>query len=58
MEKLYRIITNYGACAGVIVGEDNIVIDTAPIFRWMIGKKFENIKRWKKIKEIKGEANG
>ena len=49
----YLIDTGY-ACAGILVGDDNdIVLDAAPIFKWMIGKKLEDIRKWKKIKNIK-----
>jgi len=52
IKRLYQIDTGY-ACAGVIVNADNIVIQTAPIFRWMIGKPTSQIKKWKKIKAIR-----
>ena len=40
----YLVDTGY-ACAGILVGDDtDVVLDAAPIFRWMIGKKLEDIK--------------
>ena len=50
--KLIQIDTGY-ACAGIFVSSNEIVLDTAPVFKWMIGKKLEDIKKWKKIKGIK-----
>lgn len=47
---LYFIDTGY-AYGGIIV-EDDICIKAAPIFKWMIGKKLSEIKKWKKIISI------
>ena len=44
MEILYRIVLPY-ACGGLIV-RDNIIIDSAPIFKWMINKRLSEIKKW------------
>ena len=50
--KLYTVCTDY-ACAGIEVDEKGIVIDAAPIFSWMIGKTFIEVKKWQKIKKIR-----
>jgi len=47
----YVIDTGY-ACAVILVGDNGIVLDAAPVFRWMIGKELEDIKKMKKIKSI------
>lgn len=49
--SLYQVDTGY-ACAGVVVGTEGAVIDAAPIFRWMIGKQWASVKRWKKIRAV------
>jgi len=43
-KELYQIILSY-ACAGIIV-ENDIVIKTAPIFSWMIGKSLIEVQAW------------
>lgn len=48
--KLYQVDTGY-ACAGVVV-ENDIVMETAPIFKWMIGKDWSSVSKWKKIVKI------
>ena len=48
----YLVDTGY-ACAVILVGDNDIILDTAPIFKWMIGKKLEDVKKYKKIKSIK-----
>jgi hypothetical protein len=53
MSELYQITLSY-ACAGIVV-QDNIVIKTAPIFNWMIGKKLNQIKTW--VYNKKGQIN-
>ena len=50
METLYVIDTGY-AYGGVVV-RDGTVIDAPPIFRWMIGKSWSYVSKWKKIKTI------
>lgn len=50
---LLQIDTGY-ACAGVEVDSNEIVRAAAPIFSWMVGKSFNEIRRWKHIKSIKG----
>lgn len=50
---LLQIDTGY-ACAGVEVNSSGIVDNAAPIFAWMIGKSFNEIRKWKHIKSIKG----
>ena len=49
---LVRIKTSY-ACAGIIVDEDGVCREAAPIFRWMIGKRLTEIRRWKKLVEMR-----
>jgi len=44
MKEYYQIILSY-ACAGIIT-ENDIVIKTAPIFNWMIGKNIVYVKTW------------
>lgn len=43
-EELYWISLPY-ATFGIIV-EENVVIKTAPIGKWMMGKSIYNIKYW------------
>ena len=43
--ELWRVTTAY-ACGGIIV-ELGVVVETAPIFRWMFGKTLEEVRRWK-----------
>lgn len=51
-EYLFQITTSY-ACAGIVCNADGVVIEAAPIFRWMVGKHFRTVERWKKITSIK-----
>ena len=39
------------ACAGIVV-KNNIVVEAAPIYKWMVDKDVNNIRKWKKIKRI------
>ena len=62
--KLYRIVLKF-ACAGVITNEHDYVIETAPIFKWAIGKHINSIvtfysKKGKLIecKQIKENKHG
>lgn len=50
---LYRITLSY-ACFGIETN-NKIVIFTAPIGKWMIGKNIEFIKNWVKRKKGKIE---
>jgi len=34
------------ACAGIEVDGKGVVVNAAPIFRWMVGKRFLEIRRW------------
>ncbi len=45
----YIIDTKY-ACGALVVSK-NKVRRTAPIFRWMRGKKWSEVKAWLKLKE-------
>ena len=38
--------------AGIEVDTTGIVIQTAPIFKWMLGKHMLEIEEWKNIKTI------
>jgi len=51
MEHLYLVDTGF-ACGGVVV-RDNIVVEAAPIFKWMLGKNWSEASTWKRIKSIK-----
>jgi hypothetical protein len=55
MKFLYRIDTGY-ACAGVIIDSDgilpSIVVKTAPIFDWMVGRRWSEVLTWGNIKEV------
>jgi hypothetical protein len=42
--NMFRVNLPY-ACGGVIVKEDQVV-QTAPIFNWMVGKSIGFITRW------------
>lgn len=33
-------------CCGVIVQEDNTIIDAAPILAWAVGKHFRQLRDW------------
>lgn len=50
MQTMYQVDTGY-ACGGVVV-ENGIVTETAPIFKWMKGKKWNDVKSWKKIQAV------
>jgi len=59
MERFFWVDIHY-ACFGILA-KDNIVKDTAPIVRWMIGKALVDIKPWLLgrraiVKEIKKEV--
>lgn len=40
MSDLYQVTVKF-ACAGIFV-EEGVVVRTAPIFRWMTGKSFQD----------------
>lgn len=50
MIDLIQIHTKYSV-AGILV-HDGVVIDTAPIYGWMRGKQWRDVKKWKKITKI------
>ena len=50
MEQLYRLVTNWFV-AGLITNEKGIVIRSAPILKWTIGKHINEVLKWKKLKE-------
>ena len=45
-EILYSVKSDK-ACGGIVV-RDGIVIETAPYFKWMMGKKIEQLLQWNK----------
>ena len=51
MERLFWIDIKY-ACFGII-SENDKIIQTAPIVKWMIGKSLQEIKPYLKIKKAK-----
>ena len=52
MDRLYLVETSFAA-AGVVVGETGFVRETAPIYRWMKGKKWSKAKSWSRITRIR-----
>ena len=45
--RIELIINNkFIACFGIVLNEQQIVIDAAPMGKWMIGKKFSEIKQF------------
>lgn len=50
MNSLYMINLPY-ACFGIVLNENDIVVETAPIASWMKHKSFEEIKRWIRTKK-------
>lgn len=50
VEESYLIDVGF-ACAGVFI-KDGIVVEAPPIFRWMLGKEWERVKKWNKIVDI------
>jgi len=50
---LYYIDTGYG-CGGVITNKKNIIVETAPIFKWTKGKHINYVTTYfKKKKQLK-----
>ena len=59
MNTMFYVSLPY-ACAGVEV-KDGVVTRAAPIFRWMIGKRWNSMRRWAERKgaeivELSGDA--
>lgn len=50
-DRLFWVDIHY-ACVGIISGND-IVVDAAPIVKWMIGKTLHEIKPWLLSKRAK-----
>lgn len=48
--ELWRVETKY-ACAGVLV-RDGIVVEAAPIYRWMSGKSWAEVLGWRRIVDV------
>jgi len=42
---LYRIEMTY-MCAGVVTNDAGIVITTAPILKWTLGKNISQVEKW------------
>lgn len=49
-DKLIWIDCGY-ACGGIIIDKYSTVIETCPIYKWMLNKKLEEILKWDKIKK-------
>lgn len=49
-ERLYLVSTSYSS-AGVVV-KDGEVVDAAPIYRWMVGKRWEDVLTWNRIEKV------
>ena len=49
--RTYYIDIHY-ACFGIVI-KDNIIIDTAPIAKWMLGKTTTEVSKWLKSKNAK-----
>lgn len=49
--RLVRLDVGY-ACAGLIVDSRGIITEAAPIFKWAIGKRFADVRRWRRIKHV------
>jgi hypothetical protein len=43
--KLYQVDISY-FCCGVLVQEDHLVIEAAPIMGWAVGKTWEQVIKW------------
>ena len=43
--KFFRITLSY-CCYGIITNDDNVIIKSAPIGRWTIGKKLGDVCNW------------
>ena len=48
---LWQIETSF-ACAGVITDDSGTIIETAPIYKWMLGKKIDDVLMWKRIIKV------
>ena len=51
MNTLYWIDTGF-ACGGVVVNNFGVIVESAPIFSKFLGQRFENLKRWNRVKEV------
>ena len=56
LTALIQIDTDY-ACAGVIV-KNGRVVEAAPIFYWMVGKPWDKVRHFRKIKSIRIQKEG
>ena len=51
-DKLIQVTAKtdtYHATAGIWVDEDGTVVKAAPVYKWMVGKQWTDVMRWKKI---------
>jgi hypothetical protein len=44
-ETVYRISVSY-ACGGIIANDQGTVVEAAPVFKWMLGKKMSAVRMW------------
>jgi len=49
-DRAYLVDTGYAA--GGVVVRLGVVIEAAPIFKWMTGKAWETVKAWPKIQSV------
>lgn len=49
-ERVFQIDTGY-ACGGIVIVDD-VCTDAPSIYRWMVGKRLEEIMRWARIKTL------
>lgn len=54
--RTYLVDTGYAA-GGVTVNPAGVVVEAAPIFKWMLGKPWESVKVWPKIQSIQETAS-
>ncbi len=48
----YQISTKFGATAAVITNMEGIVIDAAPVLKWMLGKHTDDCFKWGQIDSV------
>lgn len=60
-ETLIWLNTTYG-CGGIIINDNNVVIKSCPLYRWMTGKKFkyviEILDKKGRLKQYRKISNG
>lgn len=50
--KLYWVDVGY-ACFGMVANDKDIIVDVAPIAKWMLGKSLQQVKPWLLSKKAK-----